>query len=233
MDDRIRKLATMEVPGPRTIREMRTALGLGQGELVRLMRKARDPIEISQPYLSKIERAEEGGGYAVSYRTFLSIFRFLQRRLQERARIGTAISLSKGQPETVGLDKSLAAAVRIMKDNAFSQLPVIDADGDYVGRITERDVMDLYERALRGGGRRPVAELRVKDVMRRDPFPRVREEATALEVAHLLESNEAVLVKDDEGKITGIVTRADLMAKYVEEGKGKEEKGRTTLRYFG
>ncbi|MDP7081665.1 MAG: hypothetical protein QF415_17380, partial [Candidatus Undinarchaeales archaeon] len=63
MDDRIRKLATMEVPGPRTIREMRTTLGLGQGELVRLLRTAHDPIEISQSYLSKIERAEEGAGY--------------------------------------------------------------------------------------------------------------------------------------------------------------------------
>ena len=223
----------MEVPGPRTIREMRTALGLGQSELVRLMREAREPVEISQPYLSKIERAEEGDGYAVSYRTFLAVFRFLQRKLQERARVGTAAGLSKGVPVTVGPDDPLTIAVSTMKKEAFSQLPVVDIDGNSVGRITERDVVDLYERALRGAERRPIDEMRVKDAMRSDPFPRVRGEATTLEVTHLLEFHQAVLVKDGEGKIIGIVTRADLMERFVEKGKGEETKGRSSLRYFG
>jgi len=232
MDDRIRKLTTMEVPGPRTIREMRTVLGLGQSELVRLMRKAREPVEISQPYLSKIERAEEGDGYAVSYRTFLAVFRFLQRMLQERARVGTAIALSKGLPVTVGPDDPLAAAVRTMKMKAFSQLPVVDADGDHVGRLNERDVVDLYESVLRGDERRPVDELQVKDAMRYDTFPRVMEDTTLFEVAHLLEVHTAVLVKDGNGAMTGIVTRADLMARFVEKGKGEVAKGRSSLRYF-
>ncbi len=219
MDDRIRKLATMEVPGPRTIREMRTTLGLGQGELVRLLRTAHDPIEISQSYLSKIERAEEGAGYPVSYRTFLAVFRFLQRKLQELERIDTAISLSKGMPVWAKVNEPLDAVVARMKDNAFSQLPVVDARGKNVGRITERCVVDLYERALRGEERRPVDKLRVKDAMIAERFPRVREDATMLDVAHLLESHEAVLVKDVDGATTGIVTRADLMARFVEKGK--------------
>lgn len=235
MVNRIKKLVEMEVPTPFTLKEMRKELlGWSQRELAAELKKDKDLADVSQSYISKIERIKigsdkddkgntekkEGPGYSVSYNTFLRLFQFLQKKLRENAKVGTAgaLCLVKRTPATVSPDDSLSLAIEKMEEGFFSQLPVQDPDENQIGRVAESDVLRLYERIMAGEERRPLERLKVRDVMRPKPFPRVRENESIVEVVHFLETNEAVLVKKDM-KTTGIITRADIMIHLKKKGR--------------
>jgi CBS domain-containing protein len=128
---------------------------------------------------------------------------------------------------SIGPDDTVARAIRVMLQNHISGLPVIDVTGCLVGMITEGDFLRRVETSterkrprwlefLAGGGQLASEYVRtharrVSDIMTTDPVV-VAEDAPLEEVVALMEKRRikrVPIVKD--GKVVGIVSRANLM----------------------
>lgn len=124
-------------------------------------------------------------------------------------------------------DASVAKAVRLMLNNGFSGLPVVDAQGKLVGMLTEGDLLRRTETGtekrrprwlefLAGPGR--LAEeyarthaRRVDDVMTAD-VTSVGEETPVEQIVQIMERRRIKRVPVVRGgKVVGIVSRANLL----------------------
>jgi predicted transcriptional regulator len=177
----------MHLPTPQDLRERRTSLELTQSELA-------DRAEVSQPLIARIE------GGDVDPR--LSTLRRIVEALNEaEGEIRRARDIMHEDVVTVRVDDSVAAAIDVMGEAGFSQLPVVDETGTPVGIISNSDI-----RAHRDD--RDVESLPVAEVMN-EGFATVAPEATVDEVDNYLDHQDAVIVKDS-GQLVGIVTDADI-----------------------
>lgn len=132
------------------------------------------------------------------------------------------------RPTTVSPETSLRDAAAVLLDQGVSGLPVADGEGRLVGIITEADfVARQAERddsgrhrllgALLGRERSALASAElVRDVMA-TKVQTVRETDTVAGVAHImLQHNVKRLpVVDEEGRLVGIVSRADVVRSFV------------------
>jgi len=118
-------------------------------------------------------------------------------------------------------------AARILMEKGVSALPVVSANGELVGMVSEGDLLRQVQTSQ---DRRPSWWLRlfqgaddkaldyvkaharhVRDVMTRDVVT-VTEEASISSIAHLLEAKRVKRVPVvKEGKVVGIVSRANLL----------------------
>jgi len=128
---------------------------------------------------------------------------------------------------TVGENASVQEAAKLMAEHGISAVPVVDRDKRVVGMVSEGD---LLHRAETGTERRRAWWLEmvastnqlageyvkshsgsVKDVMKRDVIS-VTEETTVADIAILLETSRIKRVPVlREGKLVGIVSRANLV----------------------
>jgi len=130
-------------------------------------------------------------------------------------------------PVCISPDASITDAVRLMLERKFSGLPVVDARGSLVGIVTEGDLLRRIETGtqrkrprliefLMGPGRLAseyvqTSGRKVDDVMTAE-VRTVTEDAPLEEIVHLMERhqiNRLLVVR--EGKLVGIVTRANLL----------------------
>jgi CBS domain-containing protein len=130
---------------------------------------------------------------------------------------------------TVGPDDSVERAVKLMLEHRISGLPVVDPDGNLLGVVTEGDLMDRVEitsdepwrRHPAVGDKQSLSEYvkshsaRVGDVM-------VTEAVTADEATPLAELADMMarhhirrVIVTREGKVAGVVSRADLIRGFV------------------
>ena len=128
---------------------------------------------------------------------------------------------------SVPLEGQIEDAVRLMLDHNISALPVVDAEGDLKGLVSEGDLMrrvretdgprrSWWLEVLGGSGdaARDFVKLkshRVEDVMTRDVVS-VEEDTNVAEIARLLEKHRikrVPVVRFD--KVVGIVSRANLL----------------------
>ena len=110
----------------------------------------------------------------------------------------------KGDIVGVTPGQTVRQAIRLMHLHDVSQLPVMDG-GNCVGAVSD---WSLSTKSLEDT---KVLDMTVSQVME-PPFPIVDDQQSADSVAKLLsKSNPAVLVRTN-GKLTGIVTRSDLLA---------------------
>jgi len=110
----------------------------------------------------------------------------------------------------VEVSDPLSRAINLMKEYGISQLPVLK-NGSPIGSISESTITRKLERVKSTA--MPVGE--IMD----EAFPMIPEEASLNIVRQLLQEYPAVLLQKD-GRITGIVTKADLFK--VLESKTKE-----------
>ncbi len=177
----------MDLPTPQDIRERRTSLGLTQSELA-------ERASVSQPLIARIE------GEDVDPR--LSTLRRIINALEEaEGGVERAQDLMHEDVVSVRPDQPLREAVRLMNEEAYSQLPVLE-NGVPVGSISQSGLVQVPEDARE----EPVAR------HASDSFPTVSREATIDEISNLLEHYKAVLVTDG-GETVGIITEADIAAR--------------------
>lgn len=100
----------------------------------------------------------------------------------------------------VGPGDTLATAHNRMRNNGYSQLPVMD--GDYfIGMLTEGDIM----RAAQDGGFTQTAETAVNK-----GFPRLAANSSLATLFSLLETETAVAIMVEE-RFCGLITRSDVL----------------------
>ncbi len=129
---------------------------------------------------------------------------------------------------------TLKEVVEILADNKISGLPVVDSANKVVGVITETDIvdfatklhvvpligtsgwispyLDVTEMTKFKRGFTLLANTKVEKVMSRKPIT-VSEDLQIHEIANLMKKKSVnrILVVDNEGKIVGIIARADLV----------------------
>jgi CBS domain-containing protein len=120
---------------------------------------------------------------------------------------------------TIRPESSLAEAARLMLEYRISGLPVVDAEGKLVGLISESDFLRPNDKpylveALGGDAKRAAGELnarRVADLMTRDPVTIGLETPLSEIVALLSKHDIRRMPVVSQGKVVGIVSRANLL----------------------
>lgn len=125
-------------------------------------------------------------------------------------------------PVTIHPDQTLADALALMERHGISGIPVVDREDragakTLVGVLTNRDVRFAEDRS------QPVAELMTKDRLVTVPETVDREEARRLLHQHRIEK---LLVVDDAGRCTGLITVKDIEKAQRFPNAAKDEMGR-------
>jgi IMP dehydrogenase len=120
-------------------------------------------------------------------------------------------------PVTIGSERPIGEARRLMDRYSVSGVPVVEADGRLVGILTKRDL--LFERDMR----RHVREVMTAEGLITAPLGTSREDAEAIMARHKIEKLPIV---DGEGRLQGLITVRDVVKRRQFPAASKDEKGR-------
>jgi predicted transcriptional regulator len=174
------------------ISKRRRILGLSQKQLSRL-------AGVSQSLIAKIESGKTQPSYLKTKAIFDTLEK-LQRQTEPRARDFLQLRVIG-----IGEDEPVSRAATVMSETGFSQLPVFNGK-DVVGSIAEKTIMDQIASGI---SPRDLSKMSVAKVMT-EAFPQIDERTPLSLVSALLQYHSAVLVTK-RGKVTGIITKADLL----------------------
>lgn len=137
------------------------------------------------------------------------------------------------EPLTVTPEMLLPEARRLLTENNFRHLPVVDRDGQLVGMITDRDLRSAYPSSMLAESERLLAYEQVEkavvaDIMSVDCVGLTPE--STLDDALLLFDRDRMgaLPVLEDGRVVGIFSSRDLLAAY-KELFGVGEKGSVLL----
>jgi len=120
----------------------------------------------------------------------------------------TLADVMSGPVLSIEVGESLWDAWQMLVVSGLRHIAVIDADGGFVGILSDRMILANAPVTAESMGLRTVGDLL-------SPMPSVRlaPEASPVEAAHLMaeRSLEAIAVIDTRGKLIGIVTETDLV----------------------
>ncbi|MBQ03956.1 transcriptional regulator [Candidatus Bathyarchaeota archaeon] len=175
-----------------SISHRRRALGLTQTQLAK-------KAEVSQSYIAKLEARKIEPSYT-RIRSILKVLNGLERGNEKKAE-----EIMSKEIVNIQMDDLIRKTMDIMWDTGFSQIPVMDGERP-VGSITERTIIDTMRN---GRIEIPMGEQSISTIMD-EPFPQVGEAAPISIIAELLRNYPAIIVQRRD-KITGIITKADLL----------------------
>ena len=156
---------------------------------------------VSQSTIAKIERGRVRG----NYHDVVKLFEALEDEAERKSARTKLRDVSTKKLICVQVDDQVKKAADLMKEKDISHLPVFDGDRS-VGSISEKCILDviMFGVSAEEVGRRPVRSLM------NGPFPLIDEDVDKESVEPLILAEHAVLTTKN-GKITGIVTGADLL----------------------
>ena len=167
-------------------------LAMSQKELAKLS-------GVSQSMIAKIE----SNRISPSYQKTKSIFdtlESLERRNQLKAR-----DVSQVRVVSLQAHELVSKGVRVMRESGFSQLPIFNGT-QVVGSLTEKAILQSL---MSSPNPDQVSKQSVEKIME-EAFPTVSEETPLSTVSALLQYEPAVLVAR-KGRVSGIITKADLL----------------------
>jgi CBS domain-containing protein len=149
----------------------------------------------------------------------------LRRQEQGKARGVTAGDLMTHPAVTVAPGDPIEQAAKLMYTRKVKRLPVVDSDGHLTGIISRADVLSVFDRSDPPRLFPPegmtvmnttVLKTSVKEIMTTQVVA-VKLGATFKEMAAALRGNRvsAFPVIDDDGKVIGVVSEADMLAREV------------------
>jgi len=180
------------LPPLEDIARKRRSLGISQKELARLS-------GVSQSFIAKIESKKINPSYEKTKRIFdvLDLLETKRDVKAEEIMCKKVVGVRRGD--------SVAKAAGIMSETGYSQLPIFDGC-KVVGSVTEKSIL---EKILYSKDPKSLSTTLVEDIME-GAFPTVNSKSPIKVVSSLLQYSPAVLVTD-EGRIVGIITKADLL----------------------
>jgi predicted transcriptional regulator len=171
------------------IGKMRKQLGLTQKKLAAL-------AGVSQSLIAKIE----SGNIDAAYSKVMQIKQALEAE-QNKAK-KTVLEIMTKDIESVSPSDTLHRAVSLMRAKDISQLPVLE-EGKCIGSLSDSMIVDLL------ASNKDPKGMKVREVML-DSFPVIPANSIVDVAISLLHNYRAVLIEKD-GKLAGIITRADLL----------------------
>jgi putative hemolysin len=155
------------------------------------------PTVTTEEIRALIAEAESAGALEPRARTLISgVMRFSERSAR-------SLMTPRIDVDVVDLSDDPAASLQMIQSSAHALLPVIDrSDGAIVGTIQAKDLLNAYIRGEPVDLRRHVREATV-----------IQNTFYALDVLDVLKSSALpmVLVQDEYGHFSGVVTRADVL----------------------
>lgn len=174
------------------VKSRRLKLGVKQGELAKL-------AGVSQSLIAKLESGRIEPSYANARRIFAALESVELGKQQCARDIMSRGVCSISEKDTVD------HASRLMRSRNFSQLPVMH-DQLVVGSISDKTLVDKIND---GVDLKEIKSMRVKEIMD-EAFPVVQEDTPLRAIYSLLEYSPALIVKT-AGKMSGIISRSDLL----------------------
>jgi CBS domain-containing membrane protein len=186
------------------------------------------PESIDLTEADVLEAMQEIPGYLdITPRDFKEIYNHAYRRALSRLlREITAVMIMTRDVVVVSEDTPLAEVAAAMGEHGISGVPVVDRNGRVTGIISEKDFltgmgvtgpqnfMTLVANclAIKGCVALPIKKQTARDIMTAPPIT-VTPDTNIKEIAVLFTSRKVnrVPVVDNDGKILGIVTRANLL----------------------
>jgi len=112
--------------------------------------------------------------------------------------------------ETLGPDTNYHTALRQMQDHGVHHLPVVDADGQLIGIVAERDLLLAASHYLQ-------TAIEVGEVMHKGVLT-VTPETPIAEAASIMVKNKigGLPVMDANKHVIGIITETDIFKAFVE-----------------
>lgn len=167
------------------IKQKRKTIGITQKDLA-------NESDVSQSMIAKIE----AGILDPSYTNAIKIFDALNR-LESKDAL-TAEDIMNKTVRSVTPDRSVPHIISLLKQNGFSQLPVIK-DSVVLGIITEQSLLDSFSSPEK------TAEEIMEDV------PPIIPKTMSIDIIiSLLHSYPLLLIKE-KGKIKGVITKSDVL----------------------
>src|SRR5437016_8610466 len=120
-------------------------------------------------------------------------------------------------PITLGPDRPVREAVRLMERFRISGVPIVDDAGRLVGIITNRDLQ--FERELE----RPIREAMTRDRLVTAPVGTTLDEAERILAKHRIEKLPVV---DEQGILKGLITIKDIFKRRRHPNANKDQHGR-------
>lgn len=180
------------LPELREIKERRQRLRMSQRDLAR-------NLGVSQSLIAKIERNKVSPSYTLVRR----VFAYLDSL--HTANAGRAVDIASKPVAFIEADDAVQKAVRILQSTGYKQLPVREGEvwsGCIYERTISRHLMETKEP-------RSVLRRQVGQIMD-EGLPLAAEDTPVMALIPLLQQSQAVLVTR-KGRVTGIVTNADLL----------------------
>ena len=135
----------------------------------------------------------------------VKLFETLEAMKQEGLEDLTASDVASKGVVSVQSTESVLRASEILRSTGYSQLPVMEGDVP-VGSISERDLFDMLRQGFTMDQMRSTP---VSKVMK-GSFPIVSDSTPMALVTLLMSDSNAVLVAQ-KGKVTGLITNADML----------------------
>jgi predicted transcriptional regulator len=180
------------LPSLKKIARKRKMLDLTQKKLA-------DLSGVSQSLIAKLESGKTDPSYT-KVKAIIDVLNQLEMKMEVHAR-----EIVHSKVISVQKSDKVSKAVRLMMEHGYSQLPVFDGE-HAVGSISEKTILSQVSA---GRDLSQISVLFVEEVMN-EAFPQVGEDAPLSLISGLLQVYPAVLVSK-KGKVTGIVTKADLL----------------------
>ena len=183
------------LPTPEYIKFLRKKAGLTQKELARR-------AGVSQSLIARIEK----GSVDPRLSTLRKIMKVLEEALKEKRKISEVMH---SPVIVVNKDDSVEKVAKLMWKYGISQIPVVDDDGRPIGTVFEKDLVNallVYKNNA--------SSMKVHEIMD-EVLPIVGPSESIDRVINLLLQGIPAVLVMDKGKIIGIVTKSDLIAKHL------------------
>lgn len=172
------------------IKMRRAKLGLTQTELAKLS-------GVSQSLIAKIESKKIDPTFSKTKKIFETL-----NRIQHENSL-KAKDIMRKKIISVKAEASIKEAIKKMREYEISQMPVVGKD--VKGVVSESSILDQIQQG------KNITELKVNQVMNETP-PILSEESDIDLVTNTLKYHPLILISK-YGKITGIITKADVLRK--------------------
>ena len=116
----------------------------------------------------------------------------------------------KAQTSCLKDNMNIRQALEKMKAHGHSAIPLITKDGEYIGTVSEGDLLNhIVENNVYD--LEDLENVSIKNLKRREDFSAVKVEADISELVEEIVNNNFVPVVDDRNVLMGIVTRKTVM----------------------
>ncbi|MCR4335513.1 MAG: CBS domain-containing protein [archaeon] len=190
----------MMLPELSEIKNQRKKLGLTQTELAM-------ETKVSQSLIAKIEANSIVPSYSNAKKLF-DFFEIIKKKYEAKAG-----EFMTHKVLSVKSDSTVKSAIKTMEKYSVSQLPVID-EGKNLGMISERIVLEQINNSEQDEN---TLEKEVSAIMA-EAMPQITESTPFDVVSAIMKHSSGVLVTK-QGKVIGIITKADLLKSIVSKNK--------------